>query len=142
MAKKMTKVTKTITMRKEDAAKWLKALRSGKYEQTTGTLCEKDDIYENPGYCCLGVMQDVLGKVQEGKELPTLRWLQDHKIKISFPECGDFTPDGRNSAVDIPLVPPVVIGHSRYDTVSSLNDESDMNFKEIAAILDKRIKRV
>ena len=34
--------------------KWLKALRSGEYEQTTGSLCD------NGAYCCIGIA----GKVQ------------------------------------------------------------------------------
>ncbi len=41
--------------------KWLEALRSGKYKQTDGKLCdirEKD----NPKYCCLGVAVCVLGE--------------------------------------------------------------------------------
>jgi hypothetical protein len=36
-------------------AKWVEALRSGKYPQTTNYL--KDD----DGYCCLGVLCDVQG---------------------------------------------------------------------------------
>ena len=36
--------------------KWLDALRSGAYEQTTGCLQDKD------GFCCLGVLADVYEK--------------------------------------------------------------------------------
>ena len=36
--------------------KWVKALRSGKYEQCTGRLHLKGD-----GYCCLGVLCDIVG---------------------------------------------------------------------------------
>lgn len=39
-------------------AKWLEALRSGKYEQGRGSLC-----YDGK-HCCLGVLQDVVGKDQ------------------------------------------------------------------------------
>jgi hypothetical protein len=39
--------------------KWLKALRSGKYEQGTGTL--KSVAYDGTAtYCCLGVLCDVV----------------------------------------------------------------------------------
>lgn len=34
---------------------WIKALRSGKYEQTSGWL------HNDKGFCCLGVVCDVLG---------------------------------------------------------------------------------
>ena len=37
-------------MKKSYALKWIKALRSGKFKQTTGHL--KDDL----GHCCLGVL--------------------------------------------------------------------------------------
>jgi len=36
-------------------AKWLKALRSGEYKQTNGTL------YDNGKHCCLGVACEVVG---------------------------------------------------------------------------------
>lgn len=36
--------------------KWIKALRSGKYQQTSGSL------YDGEGYCCLGRLCVVLGK--------------------------------------------------------------------------------
>lgn len=43
--------------------KWVKALRSGEYEQTTGQL-RYDPSFSgrrNPSYCCLGVLCEVLG---------------------------------------------------------------------------------
>ena len=43
-------------MKEQIAKDWIKALRSGKYEQTTGTL--KD----GKGYCCLGVLCDISNK--------------------------------------------------------------------------------
>lgn len=39
---------------KEEVRVWIKALRSGKYKQTTGQL------QDNHGYCCLGVACEVL----------------------------------------------------------------------------------
>ncbi len=40
-------------MKRKLAQKWVAALRSGKYNQTTGRL--KDEI----GYCCLGVLCEI-----------------------------------------------------------------------------------
>lgn len=37
-------------MDKEWKEKWIEALRSGKYNQTTGALSDDD------GYCCLGIL--------------------------------------------------------------------------------------
>ena len=42
-------------MKRDVAEKWIEALESGKYQQTTGRL------YDGKGYCCLGVLCDVLG---------------------------------------------------------------------------------
>lgn len=40
-------------------AKWVKALRSGKYQQGNGYL------YTGSGYCCLGVLCSVMGTPKE-----------------------------------------------------------------------------
>lgn len=45
-----------MTMNKTIKKQWVKALRSGKYEQTEGCLKDKN------GYCCLGVLCDILPK--------------------------------------------------------------------------------
>lgn len=41
--------------------KWLKALRSGEYKQTTGSLREKGNAF-----CCLGVLCDLYARETEG----------------------------------------------------------------------------
>lgn len=46
----------------ENARKWIEALRSGGYEQTTGRLRAAD------GYCCLGVACDLWAREQRAKE--------------------------------------------------------------------------
>jgi hypothetical protein len=46
--------------------RWLKALRSGKFSQTTGTLAKVDeDTNEVKGYCCLGVLSSIQGRLDE-----------------------------------------------------------------------------
>lgn len=135
-----------MEMRAKDADTWLSALRSGKYAQGSGTLCHRNE-YGELTYCCLGVQQAVLGKVQEGKELPTLRWLQDHNIKIkvhdSYGEVSNGKLNyGRKSLVDIVLDPPVKNAGNEYDSIGELNDSGKFSFKQIAKILDKRIKRI
>jgi hypothetical protein len=42
--------TSTFTMSRAAKSKWLKALRSGRYKQTT------DALSDGKGYCCLGVL--------------------------------------------------------------------------------------
>lgn len=50
----------------QDKAKWTAALRSGEYKQTRCTL--KND----EGYCCLGVLNEVLGLPQSYIGLPLM----------------------------------------------------------------------
>ncbi len=42
--------------------KWLAALRSDKYGQTTGKLYETERSQGGDGYCCLGVLAKVQGE--------------------------------------------------------------------------------
>ena len=59
-----------MLMKAEDKAKWLAALRSGKYNQCDGALTKQG------GFCCLGVMEKVLGtgEVEEDYGLPSPQW--------------------------------------------------------------------
>ena len=47
-------------LKKKIKKKWLKAMRSGKYKQTTQSL------HDSKGYCCLGVLTDLYLK-EKGK---------------------------------------------------------------------------
>lgn len=51
-------------MNKRIAKKWIKALRSGKYKQSTGTL------RTDRGFCCLGVLCDLYAKEKKLKRNP------------------------------------------------------------------------
>lgn len=44
-------------------SKWVKALRSGNYKQTKGKLKSR-----NGGFCCIGVICDILGRRWEWKD--------------------------------------------------------------------------
>lgn len=46
-------------MKKKDAMKWVNALRSGKYKQGKGELCN-----ENGEMCCLGVLNHIFPKLK------------------------------------------------------------------------------
>lgn len=45
-----------MILRKSVRAKWVAALRSGEYQQTTGVLTEVNGLDDALGYCCLGVL--------------------------------------------------------------------------------------
>ncbi len=111
-------------MKKDIMQKWVKALRSGKYKQTTETLKGKN------GFCCLGVLCDLSkqGKWQS-QEYRTQEGLTDGGIPLSV-----RTWAGIN-------------GNKGCGTISSLkkslvyfNDVAKKNFNEIADIIEKHYK--
>jgi len=71
-------------MNKEIKAKWIEALKSGKYKQTKGTLKNEQ------GYCCLGVLCAIY-KEETGKgEFEDLRGNKNNK---AF-KVGDIIEEG------------------------------------------------
>lgn len=70
-------------------AKWIEALRSGKYKQARGTLREYNHpLYDPvPRFCCLGVLADIQGAEWENAH-PLIKkssamhaeggWLKEH----------------------------------------------------------------
>lgn len=52
-------------MNKKLKKKWVKALRSGEYDQGRNVLCRVDS--EGAKYCCLGVLYEVAGKTFNGR---------------------------------------------------------------------------
>lgn len=111
----------TIRMPKALLAKWLEALRSGKYEQGKGRLhtgCRR--------YCCLGVLQHVKdGKVELiddigiARALPSAEWLE--KAEVHFGA-------GRER---IPFLPRLKMN------AASANDEGNKTFLEIADAIEE-----
>src|SRR6187402_2867644 len=61
-------ITEEEKLPKDFKEKWIKALRSGSYPQTTGTLFREypsEITSNNAGYCCLGVAGAVCGLSKE-----------------------------------------------------------------------------
>lgn len=59
-------------------ANWLEALRSGKYSQCAGRL-----RYDN-SYCCLGVLQDVMGSAVLPREIEQEVLSEPHAEKFGL----------------------------------------------------------
>lgn len=55
---------------------WVKALRSGNYKQTQGTL-KGELINKGTGYCCLGVLADIMGYELEKEPLINEKFYAD-----------------------------------------------------------------
>ncbi|WP_024516788.1 hypothetical protein [Bradyrhizobium sp. Tv2a-2] len=101
-------------------AKWVKALRSGKYQQARGQLKDGDR------YCCLGVLCDIAGR----GEFETRDRLGD-----SFVYNGDRTQGTlpEQLSVEIELSP---IAES---TCWKMNDQRFLTFPEIADWIEENL---
>ncbi len=100
----------TLEQMKANRKAWVEALRSGKYQQTTGTLTDQE------GYCCLGVACLVAGKSDSDIESEgTLNRLNDVRAFYGLRGSdGDF--DG--------------------SSLVWLNDDAQKSFAEIAAVIE------
>lgn len=134
----------------ENMDTFLKALRSGVYPQTTGTLCDVDDDGLVIGYCCLGVGSQVAyeaGAVtKEGvnvikyggqKDLAPgelLEWL-------GIPE-DNRKHEGVDGAWNIKLYKSGLENEEyEYVTATELNDDYSESFETIANVFENEFKK-
>lgn len=116
-------------MNPEIKAKWLTALRSGQYEQTTKALHRKAD-----GYCCLGVLCDVVdaGKWQDlmlvaggaSSYVGQYSLEQPDRCYTSFPPVG--------------LMAAVELKYTEAQTLASMND-CGSSFSAIAKHIEEHL---
>lgn len=113
-------------MKKEIAEKWIKALRSGEYEQGQGCLSEGGK------YCCLGVLCEILNvpkTIDEGTM--TARYSgYTLGLPVEVRELSGI------SSLDGVLPRQYVVGFEVVQTLAGLNDIG-MSFNEIADIIEK-----
>lgn len=106
---------------------WIDALRSGKYKQTTGNL------HTSEGYCCLGVLVDCYLQ-QINSHWQTMLYspkvyaieIEDEWVSGRLPYHKDF----RNWTGNI---------HEMEDVLIMLNDEHQVNFKQIANWIEEHL---
>lgn len=114
-------------------AKWVAALRSGEYEQTTGALRKEG------GYCCLGVLCDVVGAT----------WKYDDEDDIwdahfeGSTEAGvlPFSVASRAFGSSHIQDPGVVVysGDRNHKTTLSVLNDDGKTFAEIATIIEEQL---
>lgn len=124
-------------MNPEVKAKWLDALRSGKYEQGFRALCSSGK------YCCLGVLADLY--VKEHPE--TAHW-DEHR---PFVELGVAITDDECTERGISYPPaavyqwagltgtPVVIINEQQRPVDRHNDSEECSFAVIADAIEQQL---
>lgn len=131
----------TPPMDKEVKRKWLKALRSGKYTQTEGTLKDSE------GNCCLGVLCDLYAK-EHGRE-----WVRDETsysiYRLKGQKLSDALPSNVSKWAGLGRHADPVVSYECYDanddeevskvSLSQLNDEERLDFKGIADVISKSL---
>lgn len=101
---------------------WIKALRSGKFKQTSETLRSA-----NGGYCCLGVLACVAGrkykKVANDEGIIPLATGHTGTLgEVTFSRLTGFAPEFEGELV-------------------VLNDHYEASFKKIASVIENALKK-
>jgi hypothetical protein len=92
---------------------WIKALRSGEYEQTQGKLCDAEGAM-----CCLGVLIDVT---------------QDGEWRLRDSDDGGFYAyDGKVGLLSDAVKEDVGLGAKTEARLVALNDDDGRSFADIA----------
>lgn len=110
-------------------ARWLEALRSGRYQQGRGALLHRGDGDEE--YCCLGVLGYLCGASKgmlEGNQV-----LDDVKLEDIL---GSWTPDRKGQFPFDPTRPETHISAQRR--LAALND-TGKSFSEIADYIEANL---
>ena len=103
-------------MKAKTKKKWLKALRSGKFKQSSHALY----VPEENGYCCLGVLGRVKGVSK--------KQLRDMTLPYDVPSRKDRSKDHSG------LKPKVRI------KLADMNDVKKMSFSKIADWIEANVK--
>lgn len=101
--------------------KWVKALRSGRYEQGTNFLRHRTDAPNKYAYCCLGVLGNCINRHA---------WKTDRPSDLYF---------GWGDADDISCLPPTILSDEIQERLSRLNDLTPSGFPEIADWIEENI---
>jgi len=120
--------------------KWVRALRSGKYIQTSGALRTED------GYCCLGVLCDVYDSenwtLAPHEELghESEEWHYQTKSRGYTNVMKDVLPDQVVEAADLDLHnPEVPYGIDGTRTSLAVINDSGATFKQIADLIETHL---
>lgn len=100
---------------KQLRARWVKALRSGEYGQTTGSLYRS----ANDAYCCLGVLCEVAGLNRLGNAKTLDRSTRFRPLRDAL-DLGSAKAGAQEKLID-------------------LNDEEFWSFKRIATWIEKNV---
>lgn len=129
-------------MRKEVMKKWVKALRSGKFKQGTGTLKQYNSKGEAQ-HCCLGVLCELYNsemKKSKKKTLPEKICDNDSDFSFGYSRFGDSKEDLPREVMKWSGIENSLgqfnLSDNHYETLADLNDLG-RKFKTISDIIEK-----
>lgn len=102
---------------------WIKALRSGKYQQGKENLCALGK------FCCLGVLTDIY--IQETGQ----QWHHDVGSFYSFETEGALLPLSVQQWAGIDGCNPYICGNH----LTAWNDQRELSFEELADLIEKHL---
>jgi hypothetical protein len=115
--------------------RWLDALRSGEYKQTTETLRDEN------GFCCLGVLCDIHAKERGANWVKRIEsyelYGEVQLLPLSVQEWAGLDND-MGGVVDFEYEGGGEI-HLRADTLPEINDSWHKDFNEIADLIEAQL---
>ena len=109
----------------EFKAKWLEALRSGRYPQTRDTLPDKF------GFCCLGVACDISGKGT---------WVSSPSLSGKQIQMFVISPYGSSkTCIPSPLREEIGLTEAEHKFLANLNDSRKATFAKIADWIERNL---
>jgi hypothetical protein len=120
-------------MNKEIKARWVAALRSGKYQQGRHWLCNRNT------YCCLGVLCELaveagVALAESDKGLTRYKGHSDAEFEAKYPS------KGIQDWVGITVMEPLVAAAGRKSIgLGELNDSGYFSFHEIADLIEAQL---
>ena len=134
-------------MRKEVMVKWVKALRSGKFKQGTGTL-KQYNSNGNAQHCCLGVLCELYNdsmRKSKKKTLPEKVCDNDSDFSHGYCRFGgkkeDLPKEVKNWAGMNDSLGKFYLSDDHYECLADLND-TGRKFKTIADIIEKNYEQL
>lgn len=114
--------------------KWVKALRSGRYKQTTNVLCRLDGNGHVAGYCCLGVLCEVASKIPN-------YGVKRVRTKKAAGGRASFTYKKDSCAVSLPgnFTSRIRLEDQHLSELMRMNDKQGKSFNEIADHIEKNL---
>jgi hypothetical protein len=124
-------INKRYKLPREFTKEWLTALRSGKYEQTSGSLYNIQD----QGYCCIGVAARI--------KYP-LHYLKNKSNKYAGVLQGNNKCVNSNTRYNLSKIPQELKGgveeSQLVQQLVDLNDDEGYSFEEIAEWIEEKVE--